>query len=50
LSSISADIGTITAGSIESGNTTNGVFITANGMKVIAGGVVRVRVGSLTNW
>jgi hypothetical protein len=32
------------------GNSTDGVVISSDGMKVISGGVVRVRIGKLTNW
>jgi len=50
LSAISADIGTITAGEITSGSSSDGVTVTPNGIKVTQGGVVRVRIGNLSSW
>jgi hypothetical protein len=50
LSAITADLGTITAGQITSGTASDGVILTPNGLKVVVGGVVRVRIGNLSNW
>ena len=48
--SLSAATGTF-AGQITSGSTaTNGVVIGPDGIKVIVGGVVRVRIGNLSSW
>jgi hypothetical protein len=38
------------AGQITSGTTSDGVVISPNGLKVVVGGVVRVRIGNLTSW
>ena len=48
LSAISANLGTVTAGTIQSGNTTNGVYITEAGMKVYSSGVARIKLGNLS--
>jgi hypothetical protein len=52
LSAIAADMGTITAGTIQSISAGNGsVYITPNGMKVLdSAGNVRVIIGNLSNW
>jgi hypothetical protein len=38
------------AGQITSGTASDGVVISPNGLKVVVGGVVRVRIGNLTSW
>ena len=51
LSAIAADMGTITAGTIQSISGNAAVYITVNGMKVIdSSGNLRVRIGNLSNW
>jgi hypothetical protein len=47
--SLSAATGTF-AGQITSGTASDGVVISPNGLKVVVGGVVRVRIGNLTSW
>lgn len=47
LSALSADLGTVTAGTIQSGNLSNGVFITPSAISIYEGGALRVKIGNL---